>query len=259
MKIISLLENTAADPCLGAEHGLSLYIEACGRKILMDTGETDLFAANAETLGVDLSQVDLAVLSHGHYDHGGGLQRFMEINDKAKIYVSQFAFDEYRDAKDKYIGIDPTLRDNDRFVMVGEELSLGEGLTLYACNDREKTVDMGSCGLTMVRDGVTSPDDFRHEQYLLIEENGKRVLISGCSHKGIVNIMHWFAPDVLVGGFHFFPLPLDDTLVGYARALAEFPAEYYTCHCTGEAQYAFMQPHMPRLHYLAGGQKIEFS
>lgn len=257
MKIISLLENTASDPRLGAEHGLSLYIEACGRKILVDTGETDLFAANAEALGVDLSQVDLAVLSHGHYDHGGGLRRFMELNAKAPIYVSQYAFDEYRDSKDKYIGIDPTLRESDRFVLVGEELSLGDGLTLYACNDRQKYVDMGSCGLTVVRDGVTLPDDFRHEQYLLIEENGKRVLISGCSHKGILNIVEWFTPDVLVGGFHFFPLPLDDTLVRYAAYLEKFPTEFYTCHCTGEAQYAFMKPHMSRLHYLSGGESIE--
>ncbi len=256
MKILSLLENTAADPRLGAEHGLSLYVEACGRKILFDMGQTDLFADNAEQLGVDLSQVDLAVLSHGHFDHGGGLHRFLELNHKAPIYVSQYAFDEYRDTEDAYIGIDPMLRQSDRFVLVGETLSLGEGLTLYACNERQQQFDLGSFDLTMVRGGEVLPDDFRHEQYLLIEENGRRVLISGCSHKGILNIADWFAPDILVGGFHFSRFPLDDTLAGYARYLEGFATEFYTCHCTGMAQYEFMKQTMSRLHYLAGGQSI---
>ena len=78
MKVIVLSENTTNDPRLGAEHGLSLYIEACGKKILFDTGQGDLFAENAKTLGVDLAAVDFAVISHGHYDHGGGIRRFLQ-------------------------------------------------------------------------------------------------------------------------------------------------------------------------------------
>lgn len=71
MTITSLLENTAARAGIAAEHGLSLYIETATRRILFDMGQADLFARNAETLGIDLSRVDLAILSHGHYDHGG--------------------------------------------------------------------------------------------------------------------------------------------------------------------------------------------
>ena len=75
MIITSLLENTTSRSGIAAEHGLSLYIETATHRILFDMGQTDLFARNAEALGVDLTHVDLAVLSHGHYDHGGGAGR----------------------------------------------------------------------------------------------------------------------------------------------------------------------------------------
>lgn len=100
------------------------------------------------------------------------------------------------------------------------------------------------------------PDDFRHEQYLCIEEKDKRVLISGCSHKGILNIVEWFEPNVLIGGFHFSKLPLDETLMGYAKFLDSFDTEYYTCHCTGPEQYQFMKKYMKQLNYLSTGVKI---
>ena len=109
----------------------------------------------------------------------------------------------------------------------------------------------------MVKDGRLLPDDFRHEQYLLAEENGKRILFSGCSHKGILNIEDWFRPDVLIGGFHFSKLPADDTLAGYARKLDFYETAYYTCHCTGEPQYAFMKKNMRNLHYISTGEILE--
>ena len=62
--------------------------------------------------------------------------------------------------------------------------------------------------------------------------------------------------DVLIGGFHFSNLPLDDTLRTYAQYLDSFPTRYYTCHCTGEKQYAFMRQTMKHLHYLSCGDTI---
>ena len=108
-----------------------------------------------------------------------------------------------------------------------------------------------------MENGRLTAEDFRHEHYLLIEENGRRVLISGCSHKGILNILEWFHPDVLVGGFHFMKLPCDKRLKGCAEQLDRFDTEYYTCHCTGVAQYHFMLPLTKKLHYLSAGQTIE--
>lgn len=256
MKIVSLAENTRINDTVGAEHGLSLYIETKTQKILFDMGQTDLFAANAETLGIDLSQVTVAVLSHGHYDHGGGLATFLQINKTAPVYLSRYAFGAYYNGTQKYIGLDSSLQQSDRLVYNSDERTIGEGLTLHHCNGRKKSFSLGSFGLNKKDGDGFTEDDFLHEQYLLIEEDGKKVLISGCSHKGILNIAEWFAPDVLVGGFHFSKLPTDSTLASYASFLDRFDTDYYTCHCTGEEQYLFMKNHMSRLHYLSAGQSI---
>ena len=255
MKITALTENTAA--CgLPVEHGLSIFIEQDGRALLFDMGQTDLFAQNAARLGVDLAAVDIAVLSHGHYDHGGGLRRFLELNQKAPVYISRHAFEPHFNGE-RYIGLDVSLRDSDRLIFTDGVTKIADGITLYSCSDREKVLDSGSFGLNMEQDGALVPDDFRHEHYLLLEENGKRVLISGCSHRGIINIMEWFKPDVLIGGFHFNKLPLDGALRSYAETLASYDTDYYTCHCTGVAQFEYMKRFMPRLNYLSTGGRVE--
>ena len=261
MRITALLENTTKRNDMEIEHGLSLYIETDTLKILFDMGQTDLFAKNAKTLGIDLSAADIAVLSHGHYDHGGGLETFLSLNDKAPVYINRFAFEPHFNALDNYIGLDTnlqtTLVEQNRLRFVGETCILAPGLTLFSCNERTRSWDLGSFGLTVLDGNNHVPDDFRHEQYLLIEEKGKKILISGCSHKGIQNIMEWFAPDVLVGGFHFMKLEPGETLDAAAKELNKYPTRYYTGHCTGEAQYAYLKERMERIDYLWCGKTIE--
>lgn len=254
MKITALTENTSKFG-LPVEHGLSLYIELADKKLLFDTGQSSLFSKNAERLGIDLGEVDVAVLSHGHYDHGGGLEKFLEINKKAPVYMSKFAFEPHFNGE-KYIGLDTDLN-RDRFIFTDGVTKISDGLTLYSCNEMEKKVEFGSFGLNMFKNGKLVPDDFRHEHYLLIEENGKRTLISGCSHKGIINIVNRFKPDALVGGFHFSKLELDNKLKSYAENLNSYNTNYYTCHCTGEEQFKFMKKYMKNLNYLSEGETIE--
>ena len=256
MKITALTENTSGQPGIGCEHGLSLYIETAAHKLLFDMGQTDLFAENAVRLGIDLSAADFAVLSHGHYDHGGGLPVFLRLNHRAPVYVNEHAFEPHYNGTDRYIGLDVSLQGNDRLVMTGEEYRIAEGMTLYTCNERQRPFAFGAGALLEKQNGQLVPETFRHEHYLLIEENGKRVLISGCSHKGILNIVTWFRPDVLVGGFHFMNLDKEGTLRSYAEQLDAFPTMFYTCHCTGVQQYEWMQPHMQCLHYLSAGETI---
>lgn len=261
MKIIALMENTAARPELACEHGLSLYIEALGHRILFDAGQSEAFAGNAARLGVDLTHVDLAILSHGHYDHSGGLMRFLTINDTAPLYMNKRAFSDCWHGEDHYIGIDPALRNSGRIVLTGDEYRICEGLTLLTCNDMERRYPLSGKGLTIRQaDGTFSQDQFLHEHYLLIEEDGKRVLVSGCSHKGILNIMQWLKPDILIGGFHFMKLdPILDheRLQSSAEELKTYDTDYYTCHCTGEAQFGALSQWMGfRLHYLRAGMEI---
>lgn len=255
------MENTGR-PGLNVEHGLSLYIEAGKRKILFDAGQTDAFADNAEVLGISLEDVDFAILSHGHYDHSGGLMRFMEINHHAPIYVSRNAFEDFYSGTEKYIGLDPVLKNHPRFILTDDMTDLGNGMSLCTMNDADTLYPAFGQGLTVEINGLRTPDAFLHEQYLTINENGKKVVFSGCSHKGIMNIVSWLNPDLLLGGFHFMKLNPDGedrrTLEDAATNLMNSDAEFYTCHCTGEAPYAFLKSIMcKKLHYIACGDCIE--
>ncbi len=257
MKITCLAENTCKNDNFICEHGLSLFIECDGLKILFDMGQTDLFYENAQKLDIDLKDVDFAVLSHGHYDHGGGLKKFLETNETAPVYISRYAFEPHYNGTEKYIGLDVSLKENSRLIFTEDVLRIADNITLFSCNEKERKHNLGSFGLNMKVNGQFLPDDFRHEQYLLIEENGRKILISGCSHKGIMDITEWFCPDVLVGGFHYSKLELDDKLSEYAKFLDGFNTEFYTCHCTGTDQYDFMKKYIKKLHYISCGEQIE--
>jgi len=253
MKVVTLMENTACREDVSFEHGLSLYLETENRTILFDAGQSGAFADNAEKLGVDLRKVDFAVLSHGHYDHSGGLGKFLEINAKAPVYVSSHAFEPHYSANG-YIGVDPALKENSRIRYVTKETVLAEGVTLH----RMETAPMDTAGLLVEENGIRKPDDFRHEQYLLLEEQGKQILISGCSHKGILNIADAFRPDILIGGFHFMKIEEEKKLAEAAKKLLEYDTIYYTGHCTGQKQYDCLKAIMgERLHYIAAGTVLE--
>ena len=225
-------------------------------------GQTDLFAENAKTLGIDLSTVDLAVLSHGHYDHGGGLAAFLAANSRAKVYVNQNAFGAYCRGDGSYIGLDAALAASDRLCFVGERYEIDDTLSLFACNTREKPYGLDTAGLCVRAGEQLVAEDFRHEQYLLIREGERRILISGCAHKGVLNLVEWFAPDVLVGGFHLSKYPTEGegaaALDRIATRLSKGRTAYYTCHCTGEQQYGYLRQKMGEcLQYLACGATVE--
>ena len=255
MKIVTLLENTACREDLTAEHGLSLYIETGEHKILFDAGQTGAFADNAEKLGVDLGKAEFAVLSHGHNDHGGGLGRFLEINETAKIYVNRYAFEPHYNASEKYIGLDPELQKNNRLIFTDGKTQLDEGLSLRILDCAPED----PAGLTVLENGELRREDFRHEQYLLVKENGKTVCFSGCSHKGILTIVGAFRPDILVGGFHFMKIEDETVLRDAAEKLLQYPTVYYTGHCTGQRQFAFLKTILgERLRAISTGSVLEF-
>lgn len=260
MKIHVLIENTTSDERLEAEHGLSLFIETDKHNILFDTGQSGDFADNAEKMGLDLSKIDIAILSHGHYDHGGGIKRFLGINDKALVYMNKDSFEPHYNGTEKYIGLDTELENNSRIILCDDEKIIDDELSLYTCNGMEKIVPSNPFGLNMMENGELIPEDFRHEHYLLIKDNGRRILISGCSHKGILNIENWFRPDVLAGGFHLSKLDPDkpeeaEVLKRTAEKLLSFNTQYYTGHCTGTKQYDYLKTIMgDRLSYLSTGK-----
>ena len=147
MKITVLLENATPTDRFCAKHGLSMFIELDGKSILFDMGPDGSFIENAKAMGVDVLAADFAVISHGHYDHGGGLRAYLEATEaagkKALVYVHERAFEDHcantpRGLKD--IGLDPGLLEEyaDRFVLVGDAFEIGEGLSLFAAVEMEE-------------------------------------------------------------------------------------------------------------------------
>lgn len=261
MKISVLCENTAKSGFL-AEHGLSLYIQTLGKRILFDFGQSDLFYTNALSLGIDLECVDAIVLSHGHYDHGGGIDKLLKANRNARVYLSSCAFGAYYNGVQKYIGLDTKLFSDDRIVCVSEDTRLFDNISVVSLNDKIPESEIDSMGLTVFEAGIHRPDHFFHEQYLVIEEQGRRYVFSGCAHKGVVNIVKCLKPHVFVGGFHLSKIATEGQDAKYlnevAASLLKTGADYYTCHCTGVKQYEYLKTLMgDKLSYVSAGTVVE--
>lgn len=272
MKIVTLVENTTSSPDLRCKHGLSLYIETAGHKILFDLGPNGLFAENAKKLNVDLAKVDTVVISHGHKDHGGGLKTFLEINKTAKIYIRKQALAPH------YIkvlglpfgvGVDASVADESRFVFTDEITKIDEELMLFSGVSTEQFFSESNRVLFAKKQGKIVADTFDHEHNLLITENDKKVLVAGCSHAGIVNIQRKAEVvagqkmSALIGGFHLYNPPTKKyesaTFINeVAEELAKTEAVYYTGHCTGVKAYDRMKNTLgERLQYLSTGSIIE--
>lgn len=272
MKITVLMENTTNKEGLKTAHGLSLYIETQKHKILFDSGPNGDFADNAQTLGVNIANVDIMALSHGHWDHSGGMGRFMEENDKAAMYLSEHAFDAHYSVNGKerrYNGIDISMKGSDRYIFTDDLFRIDEELTLFSGVTGRKCSSRANDSLYSEKDGILVQDDFSHEQSMLIEENGKTLLLGGCAHTGIVNIMEKCievtgkTPDYVISGFHLYNPTLKkseskERVRELADCLLSFPSHYYTCHCTGKEAFDLLKEYMrDKVDYLATGDRLE--
>ena len=188
MKIITLVENTeGAENCI-AEHGLSLYIETEKHKLLLDAGQTDAVVKNAAVLGIDLSAVDTVILSHGHYDHSGGILPFSELNCTAKIIMQRQAIEPHYNGE-RYIGIDKAIMELPGVMLADGDMKLDDELFLFSGITGRRCYPQGNRKLMRMQDGEIVPDDFAHEQCLVITQDEKHWLLSGCAHNGILNIL----------------------------------------------------------------------
>ena len=270
-KIVALIENTRISKEYYAKHGLCLYIETGKHKILFDLGSDNKFAKNAEKMGIDIQAVDTVVISHGHKDHGGALKTFLKLNDRAKIYIRKTAFAPHF-IKLLHIpfsvSLDKGLVESDRFVFTGDRHVIDQELTLFSNVKASDYYSKANDVLLARKDGRFVRDDFCHEQNLIITAPGRKILISGCSHTGIVNIQRearTVAAEEMayvIGGFHLFN-PTTGKQEAYklideiASALKEKKSTYYTCHCTGVKTYERMKQTLgDRLQYLSTGMEL---
>jgi 7,8-dihydropterin-6-yl-methyl-4-(beta-D-ribofuranosyl)aminobenzene 5'-phosphate synthase len=273
MIVKTLVENTSLAEPLGAEHGLSLYIETLKHRILFDLGQGSLFLENALKMKVDIAEVDLVVISHGHFDHGGGLEAFLRANSRARIYLHKKAFDDHYaklpDGSIIPIGLNKELMNNPRFIFVDDYLRIDEELELFsAVKGRELYSTANRSLLMQVREQIQE-DTFEHEQNLIINECGKVLLLAGCAHNGIVNILNRMleirpAPaDCVIGGFHLHNPPTnqseDEELIkAIGQFLIQTGSQFYTGHCTGLEPYKILKDIMhEKIKYLATGGVVE--
>lgn len=250
MKVFVLVENNSDDIFKG-EHGLSFFIEHNGKTYLIDSGKTGLFLENASKLGVDLSDIDAAFLSHGHYDHSDGFEELFKINDDINVYLQKNSKGKEYHSSERYIGISKSLlRDyHDRFSYVDGFSQVDSGV--YICP--HTTDGLSKRGedakLYCLCDGKMVPDDFSHEQTIVFEDGNDLYLFNSCSHGGVDNIITEVKdifPEkeikAFFGGFHLMGNDGVNSC-GFSQLeiekLGKFlldntDANFYTGHCTGK-------------------------
>lgn len=250
IKLKVLIENTVFQPDAKAELGFSLYIETGTKKILFDTGQSGLFADNAKLFDINIADIDALVLSHGHYDHTGGLERFLSLNGKAPIYVKK-GYDEAKyNGMQRYIGVPQNIEiPEDRLVYVEKPMEIAEGIHLMP---EIKIFDKGDTHFTRLNkmdNNTLVEDQFDDELYLAIVKSGKLTLISGCAHRGISNVVrsaqeHFPLPlNLVMGGMH----TIHEESAKLERLANQFnllkAERLVPCHCTGINQYAILKSH----------------
>lgn len=269
MKATVLVDNLSQKEIQG-EWGLSIFIECGKTTILLDTGASGLFLKNAKKLKKEIEHVDYAVLSHAHYDHSKGMREFFEENEIAKFYLRDGSSENCYLKKwvfHKYIGLPKNILEefSERIVFVKGDYEIYPGTFLIP----HKTLGLSEVGKKnnmYIRNSKTwEPDDFSHEQSLVLDTEDGLIIFNSCSHGGadaIINEVMSTFPDkkvkALIGGFHLFGKSEAEVRALANRIYETGIKEIYTGHCTGEKSYRILKDVLQdKLHKLHVGLVIE--
>ncbi len=248
--ITVLIDNLVHDQGLCGEHGLSFLVEREGENILFDTGQSGLFMKNARKLGLDLERTDTVVLSHGHYDHTGGLPALMAEKPDLRIIAHENAFKaKYgRGAEGaRYIGI-PLLTEDMKEVGIETVSGLHEVKPgIYAVTDiPRQTVAEHPENRFFLDEACTRPDLLEDDLSLAVETGEGLAVLLGCAHAGVSNILdevlrHFPGRRIraVLGGTHLISGDsslLENTLHSLRKHNVEL---FRPGHCTGEKAMAF--------------------
>jgi 7,8-dihydropterin-6-yl-methyl-4-(beta-D-ribofuranosyl)aminobenzene 5'-phosphate synthase len=212
MKVFTLVGDSKRQQSgFVAEHGLSLYFEQGGKRILFDTGASDSFIYNATLLGIDLSSVDICIISHAHNDHTGGLKYFLSLNDSAKVYMKSDAAGEFyikRSFKLYKAGIDPEIFKTykDRIEFIKQDAEIADGV--YAVTiDKHRHYPHFTSLMYEKQDGELKKDDLEDELFVAVKHEDGAAVLTGCSHHGVLNVLmtaqeKFGSVKGVIGGFH---------------------------------------------------------
>ncbi|MBW1677949.1 MAG: MBL fold metallo-hydrolase [Deltaproteobacteria bacterium] len=255
-KITILCENTAGGLMgLTGEHGFSALIEKDGQRILFDTGQGMSLANNAQVIGINLTQVKRVILSHGHYDHTGGLPavlyppRGVEVIAHPDIFSKKYAELETRAGKQRiFIGIkysqdylEGALQA--RFNLIREFSEIAPGIFFSGEVPRETDFEHPDKRLKVKHKGKITDDPLLDDISLLIETDQGPVILLGCAHSGVVNIMNHFSAKTghkkfhaVIGGTHLgFMRESGQQLEKSMDAFDDYAVDVIAVsHCTGQ-------------------------
>ncbi len=276
IRVTVLIENTSSGT-LACEHGLSLFIEYAGKRILLDAGSTDAFCENADSLGISLTGLDAYVLSHGHYDHSGGFESIFLRDQHAKVYARRGALDVYLSAAGGMHEISVpqhVASHRDRFLLVDGIKEILPGIVLVPHSTEGLDRIGEKSRLYKRQDAQIVPDDFAHEQSLVIHTSKGLIIFNSCSHAGAANIIRE-AKDACgqkqvyayVGGLHMKGKKENREICTFSDAeidelcqvfLQEGVSQIYTGHCTGMPGFEKLHSRLGnRIHRLSTGLRFE--
>jgi 7,8-dihydropterin-6-yl-methyl-4-(beta-D-ribofuranosyl)aminobenzene 5'-phosphate synthase len=271
MQITTLMDNRSLNNNLLCEHGLALFIELNDVGILFDAGQSNKFMTNAEQLNIDLSQTDFALISHGHYDHSGGIPALLKANNKVEVLLHPLAIEKKFSRSSKMMkenGI-PWIQSVDdyrsqiRWMDTDTEIAPG----VWIITSMNRYDGFRELDQRLVLEDSKTPDPFSDEVALLIVRDNRPILLTGCAHNGIVNILNTVKDrmgisqyELLVGGLHLNGAQVA-TIEKTLHHLEPFRVKHWALnHCTGDNALTAFKKHFGenKVSYAAGGTQFRF-
>lgn len=260
LKITSLVDDRQGMPRLRYEHGLAFWIEADGHNFLFDTGVGEALLPNAKKLHIELERAEAVILSHGHYDHTGALERVFQVNSSIKLFchpgvvVPRYSI---RPGNTKYAGMQPEVRraiDNlptEQIHWQAGDVELMPGLGITGPIPRNSGFE-DTGGPFFLDQAKTQPDQIDDDQAMWIRTSAGLVIVLGCCHSGLINTVEYIKQltgedkiCAIIGGMHLL-YANTERLAKTFQALQDWNVDkIIPCHCTGEKVIPLLKQRFP--------------